>query len=337
MGGFFSSEEAEDEEADTAERHAEDIRGQTTSLQLDGAGLSEQSEPSYRKLWCCLNLPRQDCGWHGVHVPVKVNSLEPTRIETENFRGHILFLHRPLEEGHPWPYGKQFEGKSRVWELRVQGVFISDPGDIHFAVELEKPMTLSWASQVTMNMIMAFAHAMTALRGVVFDYNLFHEERDDGDVILPYFSCPLAGADVVLQTPQGASPPPLTEPFEKMTPEEKMAVELNTTDTFTFLFWTNRSDFLRWELVNLPLGLGDKMEVFHGPQPINFVVYRKRPGVDRSPLTVRDKDYLFRLVIHRENHEELDASPESPVRLASLADASKALPESCCCFPWLWR
>ncbi|CAE7041105.1 unnamed protein product, partial [Symbiodinium natans] len=81
MGGIFSGEIIAELPED-ATRHTAELLGQTAGERQEesGSSLPSRSQPelSYRKLWCCLNLPREDIGWHGLHVPIQVNSLQPT-------------------------------------------------------------------------------------------------------------------------------------------------------------------------------------------------------------------------------------------------------------------
>lgn len=57
-------------------------------------------------------------------VPLQVNSLRPVRIETPFFSGHILLCVRTEKPGDdPFYHKRIFEGKTRRFELQLQGRF----------------------------------------------------------------------------------------------------------------------------------------------------------------------------------------------------------------------
>ncbi|CAE8598546.1 unnamed protein product [Polarella glacialis] len=152
--------------------------------------------------------------------PMELNALKGIPIETDDFSGALLFIHRPSPEPDNWPYRQGFSGKERCWEFRLQGKFKTDPGQVYFGAELTQSVGLSWTAMITVNWMLAIATTLASARGVHFDYALEMTELDNGEIVRPHYSFPLIAADVVLRTPDGQSPPPLTGHFEKMSLEE---------------------------------------------------------------------------------------------------------------------
>eukprot|EP00930_Biecheleria_cincta_P095271 TRINITY_DN8724_c0_g1_i4.p1 TRINITY_DN8724_c0_g1~~TRINITY_DN8724_c0_g1_i4.p1 ORF type:complete len:331 (+),score=65.08 TRINITY_DN8724_c0_g1_i4:44-1036(+) len=223
--------------------------------------------------YLCEGCPPE---WHARGgMPLEVNSAEGVPIDTADFTGKILFIHRPQPAQEDWPYKQHFEGKARQWELRLQGRFKTEPGDsLWFGAELPDPVELGWAARGAVTLILNLASKLSALRGVQFDYNLDWTDLGGGDEHRPHFTYPLLGADAVIQTPAGKTPPILSEPLAKMSMAEKQLVNLNTKDTYTFGFWTRYMDFVRWRITDMPFGANRSFESYIGKNPVHLTVYR---------------------------------------------------------------
>lgn len=241
------------------------------------------------------------CSEGGSGAPVRVNSPSPVPINGAGFVGWLIFLNRPDPEPPDggWPYAEHFAGKSRRFELRLQGRFLVDPGeDVFFGVEIPEAVVLSTGLRMTSRWILSLVSVLCAARGVAYSYSLDLEEQADGSVVRPHLAFPACAADAIVATPPGQEPPNLAAPLRQLGLDEKLRVRLNTRDTFTFAYWSKQADFARWEMCNLPLGWSSSFSSFIGSAPIHLTAYslkRRDPG---GPLHEESRKRLFmRLVL----------------------------------------
>lgn len=248
-----------------------------------------------------------------VGVPLEVNASEGIPFESPGFRGRVLLLNRPDEENPDWPYKKHFEGKQRRFEFRLQGVFTEDPGDnIFFGVEMAQVVGLGTALRLTANWIMNVVSILCAARGISYSYNLELQEWPNGDILRPYLAFPIVAADAIIVTPPGEAPPPLTEALDPVPLQEKRRIRFNTTDTFTFAYWSKQADFERWEMCNMPFGWSSSFTSFIGQQPVHLTAYRLDDGVlHEGPHMEARKRRLMSLVISN-SRAEVSSSRAGP-------------------------
>lgn len=302
-------------------------------------------------LFCGCLCPCLHVGEGDVPTALQINSTEGIPFETDFFSGHILFMHRPDPEPESWAWREFFEGKARCWEFRLQGKFKTNPGEMYFAAELSEPMSIGWASIMTMQAILSFASMLASIKGIVFDYNWYLTKLDNGDILRPHFTFPLVAADVVVRTPAGQQPPLISAPLETTPLADKIATTLNVGDTYTFGFWTKYIDFVRWELVNVPLGLGGRLDTFIGKQPVDLTIYRLRTSNSDGDLRAEsNKDVLARIALmHSANGRETIDSIRPKLDVQNSAASAPAIAtgstesrnnrqhQQSCCFPlWQW-
>jgi len=271
----------------------------------------------------CVPGPRDAAGAGGGSsgsgsLPVEVNATEGIPFENAFFRGRVLLLNRPDPETADWPYHKHFTGKLRRFEFRLQGTFLADPGqNVFFGVELAERVGLGPALRLTVNWLVGVVNVLCTARGVSYSYNLELAEQADGSVVRPYLAFALVAADAIVVTPQGGAPPSLTESLEPMSAQEKSRVRLNTTDTFTFAYWSKQADFVRWEMCNLPFGWRSGLANFIGRQPVHLTAYRLEPG-GASELHSEDrKTRLMALVLTNRRAQAAEPGPEAAAAAAA--------------------
>lgn len=306
-----------------------------------------------RGLFCGCLCPCLHTGGGKVPTALQINSTEGIPLETDLFSGRILFMHRPDPEPESWAWKELFEGKARCWEFRLQGKFKTDPGEMYFAAELSEPMSIGWASIVTMQAILNFAYMLASIKGIAFYYNWYLTELDNEDMLRPHFTFPLVAADIVVRTPAGEQPPLISAPLEATPLADKMATTLNVGDTYTFGFWTKYIDFVRWELVNVPLGLGGRLDMFIGKQPVDLTIYRLRTSNSEGELRAEsNKDVLVRIALAhtatgmeaidsiRPRHDMHNSAAHAPAKATSGATEpcnNRQQHKFACCFPlWQW-
>mmetsp|Transcript_104183 Transcript_104183/g.185066 ORF Transcript_104183/g.185066 Transcript_104183/m.185066 type:complete len:382 (+) Transcript_104183:34-1179(+) len=258
--------------------------------------------------------------------PLEVNAPEVVDFENRFFSGRLLFLHQheDLDEAstmHP-AHREHFAGRARCWELRLQGTFKVPPEEAYFGIEMAEPVGLSWARQQTAEWMVGFASMLSSARGVAFEHCLELETLENGDVLRPHFAYPLHAADVVIRTPVGEQPPSLLEGLPKMDLAEKMAVKLNTTDTFTIVTWTMYMNFVRWEICNLPFGWSDAIDTYTGRQPLHLCAFWREKDATRN---VESKKQVFMRVDLRQASFEPQGS--------DLLEIPEETQRFCLCLP----
>eukprot|EP00435_Cladocopium_sp_Y103_P012838 s3312_g3.t1 len=129
-------------------------------------------------------------------------------------------------------------------------------------------------------------------------YNVDWKKFPDSDILQPHLTMPLRSLDVVIQTPPGEEPPSLTAPMERVQHAAKQAVSssaalwmargeisyrmcndrweipgFNSTDTYTFMWWSKYVDLFRWRRINFPMGLNGAMEPYLGRE-VHICIFR---------------------------------------------------------------
>lgn len=221
-------------------------------------------------------------------MPLPINAIEPVSVNTDVFRGHVLFLHAltpPAEGTHP--YGEHFAHRKRRLEIRLQGVFTQKPDEVFFAVELTQVVRPGMLSAYAVKCVLAFVSAINKMKDTGFSYNIDPIVKPDGDSEGQHFVWPLQSADAVVGTPIGESPPDITDFIEDTPPSEKRKIKLDQGHVWTFVWHTMYVDLLSWEVCNI-LGLSQALDGFIGHQEILLSYYRlkekphERDGTGRS-------------------------------------------------------
>jgi len=250
-------------------------------------------------------------------IPLEINASEGTPFECPFFRGQVLLLNRLDPEPAGFLYHKHFKERKRRFEFRLQGKFLKDPGDqIFFGVELSEPVGLGPALRVTVNWIMSVVHILCSARGVTYSYSLELQELPDGSIVRPHLAFPMYAADAIIATPPGLAPPPLTETIDQMTLQERCRVRPNTTDTFTFAFWSKQADFLMWKICNMPCGWTCSFASFIGAQQVHLPIYALDDDSDTTALhTEARKRRLMTLTLRNRKVDE--ALPQAPSTIST--------------------
>jgi len=213
----------------------------------------------------------QECG--GMDLEVNPPG-GPISIETEDFVGRLLFIHRPDPEPEEWMYKELFKGKQRNVQFRVQGRFKSDPGqELFIATEAPKEVLVDPMRKKAASLVLKFCHKLVQRVGGEFFYNVDWKKFPDSDILRPHCTLPLAAADVLIQTPPGEEPPSLMAPMEHIPSAVKKAVSFNSSDTYTIAWWSKYLDLFRWRSINFPLGLNGALESYTGRE-VHVSIFR---------------------------------------------------------------
>mmetsp|Transcript_32368 Transcript_32368/g.60931 ORF Transcript_32368/g.60931 Transcript_32368/m.60931 type:complete len:302 (+) Transcript_32368:46-951(+) len=198
-------------------------------------------------------------------VNLEINPSEPVPIETEDFVGRILFVHRPTPEPEDWSHKEMFRGKQRNFQFRFQVRFKTDPGqDLYLAAEVPRATPMEAFRKKAATLVMKFATKLTEMRGGNAYFNLDWQKFPDSDVLRPHTTIPIRAADYLVQTPAGEEPPSLMGVMDTMPSAPKKAVVFNATDTYTVAWWSKYVDLVSWKLMNMPMGMTGSLDPYIG-------------------------------------------------------------------------
>jgi len=253
----------------------------------------------------------------GTFVPsqgmVIANPDYPYQSENERCTFKFLPMHRPtwnaqLDKSGHYPFSQHFQGRKRLWEMRLQFVFKSDINEVlRFGIELDEYVPLNAATKRLMHV------AVSALRRVVGD-DLYHSPGDDpkrsqGPHEKPVFTMPLWAFDQFMVTPEGEEPPDLMDPsFHefgwKRTDDrsefirEISALKLKAGPTYTFAFWgiSQFMDQINWKMTKVIPFKSIDFNLFCGAPPVHLVLYTLSENEEGETRHLQSrKSYLFQL------------------------------------------
>eukprot|EP00439_Symbiodinium_sp_Y106_P086913 s721_g36.t3 len=177
--------------------------------------------------WACRRSPLEG-GFQPPNRLIHSNSAEAFDFDNENCKGQFLPLHRPtydsrLNESGQYRYGEHFTGKKRLWELRLRLQFKRrlNQSDLFFAAELEEYVPLSAATKLAACARLSVIGFTTPL--VILQRMREADEREAqlrelmllevvGERERPTIAMPLWTFDQFIETPEGETPPELTDP-----------------------------------------------------------------------------------------------------------------------------
>jgi len=257
--------------------------------------------------------PHLEGGFQPPNRLIHSNSAEAFDFDNENCKGQFLPLHRPtydsrLNDSGQYHYGEHFTGKKRLWELRLRLQFKRrlNQTDLFFAVELEEYVPLSAATKRVMDL------SVGGMRQVVGD-RLYHTPGDPTEVAgereRPTIAMPLWTFDQFIETPEGETPPELTDPnlhehghrrFGQLREYRRMvdSLDLRPGPTFTFCFWgvSRFCDVIEWQATGIPIFTPLDLNLYCGRPPLHLVLYTLEgagTGEEKRHLQSR-KTYFFR-------------------------------------------
>eukprot|EP00929_Paragymnodinium_shiwhaense_P046763 TRINITY_DN23799_c0_g1_i2.p1 TRINITY_DN23799_c0_g1~~TRINITY_DN23799_c0_g1_i2.p1 ORF type:complete len:440 (+),score=103.34 TRINITY_DN23799_c0_g1_i2:151-1320(+) len=277
------------------------------------------------------------------------NPREPFSFENEYATGKLLFFHPPTDpraqtQAGGLDYRKYFEGKKRIWELRIQFQFKTPPSsgsDLYFGIEMEQYVPLSAA---TKKVVVLAANAIKHAVGGLYQSPGDDPAQVSGERERPLCVLPLWAFDQFIVTREGDSPPDLRDPdFPNMGSKRYQRISeyaaevtdlVRTIDdkrTYTFAFWGNSRflDVLNWRLIGLPVVTPMDFDKLAGEPPVYAVLYSLKEGSgddgEKRHLNSR-KNYYFRTALwsskrrpERQRFESLTGAAMSSVDTAGPA------------------
>jgi len=240
---------------------------------------------------------------------------EPYRFENEFCWGLMIFLFRPekdvaLDAKYGWVCGKHFQNRKRLWEIRYEFHFkVPVEDSLWFGVQAHAYSPLSKGTRMLVEVIKV---AAKKILGGSIHYSPGDDPRMvQGEGELPTAVVPLWGFDQFIETPEGETPPSLTDPefhtLGHIRGSDRLAfvkfmsgLRLRPGPTYTFGFWgiSQLFDALKWEVRGLtPRGSID-FNRFCGAPPVYQILYTlKKPtgdGRERRHLESM-KNYYIRM------------------------------------------
>jgi len=210
-------------------------------------------------------------------------------------------------------YGGYFAGKSRRWELRVQGRFLRRPrGQLYMGVVM---MDYDHSQEPSIFMQTLASVAVPIVEGALgqrlhFAWGSRGEAAGLPDAELMEVVTSLAGFDQVIVTPAGKTPPPLTGDLgdlglvrAKMPSAafheavQELTEGISTEDTYTFCLWGISSyvDLLTGSAVGL---LPFRAVTWREPTPLHLALYALEPEAeDDTRHLERHKFYYMDLML----------------------------------------
>eukprot|EP00977_Amphora_coffeiformis_P020520 scaffold8332_cov172-Amphora_coffeaeformis.AAC.2 len=205
-----------------------------------------------------------------------LNSSEPYPFETELFQGEVLLLVRPpkLDEDPYWS-DRIFSKKKRRLVLNIQGKFKRPvQGSLYVGGEITSPMNLSLFTRGLLGMLIKLLES--GFSGLQYSFG------DEKKKLSPRISVPaFSGMERVVVTPPDETPPPMTgDPFEESKQDRTKRLkskdwQWNTTDTYSFSFFSMYVDLCTWKIVNVPISSDINLRRLWNDGDFRLVMYEK--------------------------------------------------------------
>ncbi|CAJ1351063.1 unnamed protein product [Effrenium voratum] len=297
-----------------------------------------------------MGMPAEPHLEGGFQPPTRLihsNSHDAFAFDNEmNCSGLFLVLHRPtydsqLNNSSSYLYGDYFEGKKRLWELRFRVQFKRrvPQSDLFFGVELEEYVPVNAATKRVMDLSVA------GMRQVVGD-RLYHTlgDQDPVESERPAIMMPLWAFDQFIETPEGETPPDLSDPNLPEYGHKRVgqireykrlmdSLDLRPGPTFTFCFWgvSRFCDVIGWQATGIPIFTPLDLNLYCGKPPLHLVLYTLQGG--QAPFAVQEDLLLSLRLLELIEAPEQGSGPKIRRTLAGVAEASQAHPNwatRCC-------
>jgi len=213
----------------------------------------------------------------GIRRTFRLNSQTPMDVETDLFSGKTLVIVRPQNPESDDPYWNRriFSKKKRRLMIQIQGKFKKEPkGIVYAGAEVSEAMKLGLVTRGICQVLLRLVES--------FNKNVHYSFGDKEGRELPHIVAPaFSFFDRVVATPAGEDPPPMDEPFEESAEslanrkKTKSYGSWNTTDTYSFSFYSMYIDLPTWQLVGLPASGDLSLKTFWGESLLRICMYEK--------------------------------------------------------------
>eukprot|EP00320_Phaeocystis_rex_P000634 CAMPEP_0119070090 /NCGR_PEP_ID=MMETSP1178-20130426/33695_1 /TAXON_ID=33656 /ORGANISM="unid sp, Strain CCMP2000" /LENGTH=312 /DNA_ID=CAMNT_0007051901 /DNA_START=27 /DNA_END=965 /DNA_ORIENTATION=+ len=224
---------------------------------------------------------------------VGVNESSPTPVENEHFVGHVMVLHRPAGEASKsnGPYAWYFSGKTRVWEIRIQGRFKTAPVGTVYAGSIFEEFNYAVKPAQGAKILMGVARRLIDKVlgvGMHISWGARQGAAAESDAPLAAMVAPFVGFDQIVRTSASEEPPALqtdisalgvrrnamSSTAEWRTRVAELTTDLSTQDTFTFCSWgcsrfVNLTDWRYTSIAPMPVSISKMCDEW----PLHAVMY----------------------------------------------------------------
>lgn len=224
------------------------------------------------------------------------NPAAPTFFDSDVASGCFVFLHRPLEADIAAdPHGEYFQGKVRLWEVRVQLRFKRKVEATSLRVGTS-PLERIPVGVKQVALHRSFIKLMgSALQGFYNSPGDDPKGRNPADVEPPITSIPIWASDQHVPTIPGTAQPDLLDPafpslgFRKTTDRAGFKESLQHRvfqpgEVHTFALWgpSRLVNVITWQVVGLPLWSDFSLDVMNGPPPMVLSMFLLGPPIVKA-------------------------------------------------------
>lgn len=242
--------------------------------------------------------------------PTQWNASTPTEFESDNFKGRLVVLHRPVSsytnaESGEYPYKQHFHGRKRLWEWRIQGRFKRQPGVLYAGIELEEYVHHNLAARTLTRAILPLIQRTLECKDVLHELGSPDEPDKRPAVVAPVWV-----ADNTLVSKERDDIPDICAPTMPTGLSRKAARQYwdalwagrgdvwNPHTTYTWCVWgpSPLLDLRNLVFRKLPLmtwGRELPFATFCGNQPIHAVMYELSAGAPEKGHRQASKVYAM--------------------------------------------
>lgn len=218
-------------------------------------------------------------------------------VKTELFEGHILCLLRPdPPDRDPYWNDRIFSKKKRRVIIQLQGKFRYVPqGIVYAGAEVSQPMKLGLVTRGLSTVLLRLVESFNSNVHYSFGDKKGNEKAH---IVVPAYTF----FEQIVITSPGETPPPITELFDE--PKESRAArkaskgaghQWNTTDTYSFSFYSMYIDLVHWHIVGIPVSGDISLKTFWGDSLLRIGMYEK--GGDQAQHIQEKNTYAFALQV----------------------------------------
>jgi len=247
----------------------------------------------------------------------RANELEPKVWENEYAKLKVVALHRPThnpaaETNGEYPYAWHFNGRKRLWEVRIQAIFKQKPEyEIMFGIQQDEYTPVSKFGSMTLKMLNSMCTSVVG--DGIYTSPGEDPETTEGEAEPTTFAMPLWACDQLIVS-KTCEEPDLTGDLNDHGMKrangirdyckhvEKELSNISPNKTYTFCVWgiSQFLDCVHWQIVKCVPGRQPSFDVIGGSVPMNIVCYEIRKDKfehdDKRHLVSRRK-YIFSMVM----------------------------------------
>lgn len=227
----------------------------------------------------------------------QLNSRKPIDVESDLFKGKLLAIIKPPNaEDDPYWNERIFSKKKRRMIIQIQGKFKYQPkGVVYAGAEVSEQMKLGLLAKGLCGVLLRLVESFNSHVHYSFGDR---DGKEKPHIVVPAYTF----FERVVVTQPGKEPPAIDELFEES--KESIATRKkgadgsafwNTTDTFSFSFYSMYIDLPTWQLTGLPLQGDISLKTFWKDSLLKIGMYEKLG--DHSEHYQNSNNYAFAIQV----------------------------------------